>query len=57
VSVAHVTGSNLSEEEMAAVVIVIEMLTSPTPALEEVRDVTPAWRFSGRWFHDGRRLA
>jgi hypothetical protein len=57
VSVAHITGSNLSEEEMAAVVIVIEMLTSSAPALEEVRDITPAWRFSGRWFDHGRRLA
>lgn len=56
-SVAHITGSNLSEEEMAAVVIVIEMLTSSPPALEEVRDITPAWRFSGRWFDHGRRLA
>jgi hypothetical protein len=57
VSVARVHGSNLSEEEMAAVVIAVEMLTSSPPALEEVRDVTPAWRFSGRWFDHGRRLA
>jgi hypothetical protein len=55
--VARVSGSNLSEEEMAAVVIAVEMLTSSPRATEEVRDVTPAWRFSGRWFDHGRRLA
>jgi hypothetical protein len=57
VSVAHITGSNLSEEEVAAVVVVIEMFTTTPPALEEVGDITPAWRFSGRWFDHGRRLA
>jgi hypothetical protein len=57
VSVARVSGSNLSEEEMAAVVIAVEMLTAAPPAIDEVRDATPAWRFSGRWFDHGRRLA
>ena len=55
-SVTLVTGSDLSEEEVAAVVIAVEMLISTRPALEESRDVTPAWRFSGRWFNEGRRL-
>ena len=39
-----------SEEEMAVVAIALELLTDTTPAVEESRDVTPAWRFSGRWF-------
>ena len=54
---AVITGSNLSEEEVAAVVIAIEMLTSSPPVLDESRDVTPVWRFSGRWFDHGRFLA
>ncbi|MDH2904460.1 MAG: hypothetical protein PXZ08_11025 [Actinomycetota bacterium] len=50
--------SQLSDEEMAAVAIAIEMLTSSPPspsAFEDSPDVTPAWRFSGRCFEPGRR--
>ena len=49
-------GSNPYEEEMAAVVVAIQMLTTSRRAREESRDITPAWRFSGRWFDHGRRL-
>ena len=48
-------GSNPYEEEMAAVVVAIQMLTTSRRAREESRDITPAWRFSGRWFDHGRR--
>ncbi len=48
-------GSSPSEEEMAVMAIAIEILTEVTPAVEESRDVAPAWRFSGRWFDGPRR--
>ncbi|HEY5304806.1 MAG TPA: hypothetical protein VIJ86_12245 [Acidimicrobiales bacterium] len=37
-----------SPDEMAAVVIVIEQLTSRRRDLDVVVDATPAWRFAGR---------
>ena len=49
--------SALSAEEMAAVVSAIGVLTSTTHAFEEPHDTTPAWRFSGRWYEQGRKLS
>lgn len=46
----------LSEEEMAAAVIAIELLMSPRRVLDDTPDVTPAWRFSGRWFGTPQRF-
>jgi hypothetical protein len=40
--------SSLPTDEMAAVVIVIEQLTSRRRVPDAVADATPAWRFSGR---------
>jgi hypothetical protein len=40
--------SSLPIDEMAAVVIVIEQLTSRLRVPDAVVDATPAWRFSGR---------
>lgn len=45
-----------SEDEMAAVVIALEMLGA-TRAVREDSDVTPVWRFSGRWFERFRDFA
>ena len=49
-------GSGLSEDAMAVMAIAMEMLTDLTPPVEESREVTPAWRFSGRWFDDPQRF-
>jgi hypothetical protein len=47
----------LSDEEMTAVVVAIEMLTTRGGVVDDAVDATPAWRFSGRWFESSRRLA
>ena len=51
------TRPELSEEEMAAVVIAIEMLVPSRATLDDNVDPTPAWRFSGRWFTGPRTRA
>jgi hypothetical protein len=43
----------LATDEMAAVIIAIEMLTSRGRPPTDV-DATPPWRFSGRWFNSAR---
>ncbi len=53
----EVSTTPLSEEEMAAVVIAIELLRTPRPVGEETADATPPWRFSGRWFEAPRRFS
>jgi hypothetical protein len=42
--------ARLSDEEMAAVVIAITSLSRSTVMTPDDEEVTPAWRFSGRWF-------
>lgn len=37
-----------SNEEAAALVVVLELLRARTPGAAAVVDTTPAWRFSGR---------
>jgi hypothetical protein len=51
----HVLASRqpLESDEMAAVIIAIEMLTSRSRSPDDV-DVTPPWRFSGRSFDSAR---
>lgn len=39
-------------EELAIITAAAQALLSPTAA-EEIRDATPAYRFSGRWFGTG----
>jgi len=41
-------------EEVAAITAIAQALLTPT-AVEIVRDETPAYRFSGRWFKPGHR--
>ena len=41
-------------EEVAAITAIAQALLTPTAA-EVVRDETPAYRFSGRWFNAGHR--
>ncbi len=36
--------------ELAAVTAAVASLASPSPGTAIDTDVTPAWRFSGRWF-------
>jgi hypothetical protein len=43
----------LESDEMAAVMIAIEVLTSRGRAPHDL-DATPPWRFSGRWFDSAR---
>lgn len=44
----------LGPDETAAVIAVAqELLRARAQAQEAVVDETPAWRFSGRWFHAG----
>jgi len=50
-------GTPLSPEEMAAVVIAVTLLRAPRPALPEVADETPPWRFSGRRFGSSLRFS
>ena len=45
----------LSDDEMAVLVIAIELLLAPTRVIGVASDVTPAWRFSGRAFGSPRR--
>jgi len=40
-------------EELAALTAAAHALLSPVTATEPVADVTPAYRFSGRWFASG----
>ena len=42
----------LSPEETAALAAAIDELLASRQAV--VMDTTPAWRFSGRWFGEGR---
>ena len=55
---SSVTGSQLSDEEMTAVVLVVQLLlaSSPSPSVSACVDETPHWRFSGRRF-SGRRFS
>lgn len=39
----------LYEEDVAAVMVALAQVRRETPVVE----ATPAWRFSGRWFHHG----
>jgi len=41
-----------SDEEIAALVIAAREVLAPRALLRPV-EVTPAWRFSGRWFNLG----
>ncbi len=52
----HVVTSrtSLSPDELAAVAIVIEQLTSRRRTPDVMADVTPVWRFSGRQSEDPR---
>ena len=43
-----------SEEDVAAVVAALTLLRDSSPVVEEPVDVTPPWRFSGRWFSSSR---
>ena len=47
----------LSDEEMAVLVIAVELLTTPRRVVDDAPDVTPPWRFSGRWFVADRRFS
>ena len=40
---------HLYEEDVAAVMAALGQVRRETPTVE----TTPAWRFSGRWFHRG----
>ena len=51
---SDVSSTPLSEEEMAALVVAIELLVTPRRVLDENLDTTPPWRFSGRWFGSAR---
>ena len=53
-----VAGSELSDEEMTAVVLALQLLLAPShsPSVSAGADDTPAWRFSGRRF-SGRRFS
>ena len=55
---SSVTGSQLSDEEMTAVVLAVQLLRapSPSPSVSASVDDTPSWRFSGRRF-SGRRFS
>jgi hypothetical protein len=45
----------LSDDEMAAVVVAVELLGARgAPAVEEPA-TAPAWRFSGRWYAPASR--
>jgi regulatory protein YycH of two-component signal transduction system YycFG len=57
VSISFSPRAQLSDEEMTAVVVAIEMLTTRGGVVDDVVDATPVWRFSGRWFEPSRRLA
>ncbi|HET9089637.1 MAG TPA: hypothetical protein VFN54_04990 [Acidimicrobiales bacterium] len=39
----------LYEEDVAAVLVALAQVRRDAPVV----DATPAWRFSGRWFHHG----
>jgi len=41
-------------EEVAAITAIAQALLTPT-VVEVVRDETPTYRFSGRWFNSGHR--
>ena len=41
-------------EEVAAITAIAQALLTPT-VVEMVRDETPVYRFSGRWFNSGHR--
>lgn len=42
----------LGPDESAAVIAAVQELLRAREA-DAALDETPAWRFSGRWFHDG----
>ncbi len=49
--------ASLTPDEMAAVVVALELLRAAPRRAVESRDETPRWRFSGREFGLGRRFA
>jgi predicted DNA-binding transcriptional regulator YafY len=57
VSISFSPRAQLSDEEMAAVVVAIEMLRTRGGGVDYAVDATPAWRFSGRGGVSSRRLA
>ena len=44
----------VAPEELAVVTAIAQALLTPT-VVAEVRDETPKYRFSGRWWHPGHR--
>jgi hypothetical protein len=56
VSISFSPRAQLSDEEMAAVVVAIEMLTMRACGADNAVDATPVWRFSGRQGETARRL-